>query len=107
MDALFAAVVKDAPMIGAMIIVVLIFTSFIKDQEEQQQKQWERFLEFIKEQREANNVATARLAEEIKEIAKEVAALKTVVISHDQTMRDAISRMNALFPHSTSRRSNE
>lgn len=48
---------------------------------------------FLDKQSIASNVATARLAEEIKALATQVAATNALILQHDQAMREAAHRI--------------
>lgn len=48
---------------------------------------------FLREQREANNAALSRLAEEIKSISTQNAAMQSLMLAHDQRVQMAIPKM--------------
>lgn len=64
------------PLAGIVILVVVLFLNYLRESEERNRL-------FIKEQREANNLATGRLAEEIKQIALKIESLGTCYLTHD------------------------
>lgn len=87
----------QVPLAGIVVLVVVLFLKYLEKAED-------RNRQFIKEQREANNIATARLAEEIKIIAQEVGSLKTLMIEHNTRSEDCFDRLNRLNRAGASRR---
>lgn len=75
------------PLAGVVVFVVVLFLRHLKDYNTEIIK----FLnsqdistrDFLREQRQQGNEAVARLAEEIKEIGKEVARMNGVLSAHD------------------------
>jgi hypothetical protein len=79
------------PLAGIVVVVVLLFLNYLNKAEDRNRTYFkeieERSLVFIREQREANNLATARLAEEIKSITLRVEALTVCFQKHDEHVR--------------------
>lgn len=73
------------PLVGIFVWFVL---TMLERQGKEQQNRDEQWRTFLMEQREANNSALARLAEEIKSIAQEVAQMRQALSNHElQTAR--------------------
>lgn len=74
------------PLAGIVVFVVVLFLRYLKEEAE-------RTRSFLAEQRTQNNIATARLAEEIKLISQQVVSLNILFAQHNQL---AVTRFDEL-----------
>ena len=80
----------QVPLVGIFVWFTLQITRNFQASQEKRDQEWR---EFLIEQRQANNLALARLAEEIKTITHELAGMKEVIVVHDQRVIAAIPVM--------------
>lgn len=76
----WVSLLVQVPLVGIFVWFVL---TMMDRQAKEQQSRDEQWRNFLREQREANNSALARLAEEIKSIAQEVAQMRQVISNHE------------------------
>lgn len=102
----------QVPLVGIFIWFVLQITrserterqamaTAAKEEREKRDTEWRLFLA---EQREAANSSTARLAEEIKSIGMSVAAVHSLMLTHDQRVSIAVPKMQQAVEEITKQR---
>jgi hypothetical protein len=95
----YAAIIKEAPYIAALVLIVVIFTRSMEaaarkqtEGELERDKQWR---EFLTEQRTQNTAALSRLSAEITSVSAAVATVHSEQLRHDSWMRESVDVMKA------------
>ena len=84
------------PIVGQVPITVLFvwFTlELLKRQSANDARRDHEWRDFLSQQRERNNEAISRIAEEVKLLAQQIAAMNALLITHDARVVDAIRKL--------------
>ena len=101
------SLIKEAPYIGALVAIVLIFVRYIAEMSRKQSEnetardtQWR---EFLAEQRTQNTAALGRLSAEITSVSTAVSTVHSEQLRHDAWMRESVDIMKARAKNKTPR----
>jgi Na+/phosphate symporter len=90
MDAVVSLLIQ-VPLVG---IFVWFTLSVMKQNQLSSEKRDGEWRDFLREQRESSNHALSRIAEEVKVMSQQLAAMQSMLTQHDLAMKHGIEKVS-------------
>jgi len=86
----FISLLGQVPLVGVFIFFTLTLLRRQAESEERRDREWR---DFLREQREQSSLAIGRIADEVKLLAQQTAAMNALLVTHDARAEDAIRKL--------------